>query len=183
LALALSGLYQVVPAIYAAGQWPGPPPLAAWLFNAGELLVVLSPLGLWWAYARGASRREWLLAAAPALAFSALHLANPAMAGILAIWSIGLTLYLPWPLYALSLWLAGVTALAARRRREPAGWSVLLLLAGGYAPQLSTQAFLGLIALWLLAAPVLQPTPAAQSAAPAAAHRPVEGMARGAALP
>lgn len=91
------------------------------------------------------------MAAGPALAFTGLYLANPALTGTLAVWSTGLTLYLPWPLYTLSLWLAGVTATTALRRKEPAGRAILLLAGGGYAPQLSTQAFLGLIALWLLA--------------------------------
>jgi hypothetical protein len=151
LALLLGRLYQLLPAWYTAWGWPGPPPLTETLFNLGELLVVASAGSLWYAYGRGASRREMFMAAGPALAFTGLYLANPALTGTLAVWSTGLTLYLPWPLYALSLWLAGVAAAAALRRKEPAGWAILLLAAGGYAPQLSTQAFLGLIALWLLA--------------------------------
>lgn len=151
LALLLGRLYQLLPAWYTAWGSPGPPPLTETLFNLGELLVVASAGSLWYAYGRGASRREMFMAAGPALAFTWLYLANPALTGTLAVWSTGLTLYLPWPLYTLSLWLAGVTAAAALRRKEPAGWAILLLAAGGYAPQLSTQAFLGLIALWLLA--------------------------------
>ncbi len=151
LALLLGRLYQLLPAWYTTWGWPGPPPLTETLFNLGELLVVLSAGGLWYTYGRGVSRRDWFIAAGPALAFAGLYLANPALTGTLAIWSIGLTLYLPWPLYVLSLWLAGVTAATALRRNEPAGWAILLLAAGGYTPQLSTQAFLGLIALWLLA--------------------------------
>ncbi len=73
------------------------------------------------------------------------------MTGILAICSSGLTLYLPWPLYALALLLACVMVIGCLRRGEPAGWALLLLAAGGYAPQLSYQAFLGLVGLWLLA--------------------------------
>ncbi|MCC6189957.1 MAG: hypothetical protein IT318_13060 [Anaerolineales bacterium] len=173
LALALSALYQAIPALYAALRWPGPPPLAAWLFDAGELVVVVCPAALWQAYGRGAGRGMWLLAAVPALVFAALRLANPALTGILAIWSTGLTLYLPWPLYALSLWLAGVAVLASLRRGEWAGWALLMLMAGGYAPQLSTQAFLGLIALRLLAAPKARAgLPASE--APAVYRAPVE---------
>jgi len=84
------------------------------------------------------------------LAFVVAHLANPAMTAIIAIWSTGLTLYLPWPLYAVSLWLAGVVVIASVRRGDTVGWAILLLAAGGYTPQLSTQVLLGLIALWLL---------------------------------
>jgi hypothetical protein len=70
---------------------------------------------------------------------------------------VGLTLYLPWPVYAAGLWLAGVTVIVAIRRGDPVGWAILLLLSGGYAPQLSLQAFLGLIALWLLAEAAVRP--------------------------
>jgi hypothetical protein len=155
LALIAGRLHQAIPALFAALHWPGPPALTGLLFNWGELLVVLSPLALWWGYGRGASWRTWLIAALPVLIFTAGYLANAAMTGILAVWSMGLTLYLPWPLYAVSLWLAGVTVVVALRRGAAAGWAVLLLITGGYAPQLSLQAFLGLIALWLLADPAL----------------------------
>jgi hypothetical protein len=150
LTLLVSGLYQLIPALYEAVQLPGPPFFTLVLFNAGELLVLLSTIALWWAYGRPAAWGVWLVASLPALAFIAMRLANPAMTGIIAIWSTGLTLYLPWPAYALSLWLAAVTVLASLKRGDPAGWAILLLAAGGYAPQLSTHAFLGIVALWLL---------------------------------
>jgi hypothetical protein len=150
LAFLAGRLHQAVSTLYTAMHWPGPPWLAGTLFNLGELLVVLGAFGVWWAYGRGVTSRTWLAAALPALAFAGMRLAAPAMTGILAVWSIGLTLYLPWPLYAASLWLAGVTVLVALRRGDLAAWALLLLAAGGYAPQLSSQVFLTLIALWLL---------------------------------
>jgi hypothetical protein len=52
-----------------------------------------------------------------------------------------------------SVWLAGVTMGISLRRGDMVGWGILLLAAGGYAPQFSTQAFVGLIALWLLGSP------------------------------
>jgi len=149
LTLLVSELYQLIPALYEAVQLPGPSTFTLFLFNAGELLVLLSSIALWWAHGRPAAWRVWLAASLPALAFIAMRLANPAMTGIIAIWSTGLTLYLPWPAYALSLWLAGVTVLASLKRGDPAGCAILLLAAGGYAPQLSTHAFLGIVALWL----------------------------------
>jgi hypothetical protein len=157
LALAAGRLHQALPTLYAALQWPGPPPLTGLFFNLGELLVMASVFVLWWLYGRGASWRVWLAASLPALVFAGSHLANAAMTGILAVWSVGLTLYLPWPVYAAGLWLAGVTVIVAIRRGDPAGWAILLLLSGGYAPQLSLQAFLDLIALWLLAEAAVRP--------------------------
>jgi hypothetical protein len=152
LALLAGAVYQALPAIYTAMRWPGPPPLTETLFNLGELFVVLTPIVLWWAVGRaGSPSYKW--AAIPALAFVAAYLLNPAMTAIIAIWSTGLTLYLPWPLYAVSLWLGSVAVIASLRRGGLTGLALLLLAAGGYAPQLSTQVFLSLIALWLLALP------------------------------
>ncbi len=168
LALVAGGGYQLDHALFEAMRWPGPPLFATAIFNAGELLVILSPFGFWWAYRQvgHASRRTlpYGLAALPTLAFSAAHLVNPAMTGIIAIWSTGLTLYLPWPLYAVSLWLIGWLTVSRRRSAAPVVWAILLLAAGGYAPQLSTQVFLGLIALWLLADPQTLPVVASSFA-------------------
>lgn len=156
LAIWFGELHQWLPAWYTALHWPGPPPLTEQLFNLGELFVVLTPGALWWAagYPRQATfaRRNWW-AVVPALAFVAAHAINPAVTGIITIWSTGLTLYLPWPLYALGLWLAGVLVSESVSRNRPAGWAILLLAAGGYTPQLSTQVLISLTALWLLAYP------------------------------
>ena len=191
LALAAGALYQMMQSLYTALQWPGPAPLATALFNAGEFLAVLTPLGFWWASRRdvgqgvispgqisspkvkstsyaeftpppeagekdrkrddaGTSRPHHLYAVIPALIFVAVYFLNPAMTGILTIWSTGLSLYLPWPLYALSLWLAGMVLLRSRGQGTPVGLALLLLAAGGYAPQLSTQVFFGLIGLAMI---------------------------------
>jgi hypothetical protein len=168
LALFTGGLYQASQILYSAFGLPGSPGFALGLFNLGELFVVLTPIGIWWVYwylgyARGGGavslRRDgtwWvrsvtlpLQTSIPAIGFAAFTLANPSMAGILAIWSTGLTLYLPWPVYALSLWLFGATFLALRKQDHPAAWALLLLAAGGFAPQLSSQIFYGLIGLSL----------------------------------
>jgi hypothetical protein len=169
LAVLAGELYQLSHALFAAMRWPGPPPFATSIYNAGELLVVLSPAALWWAVGQGSALPSKLWAALPALAFATAHLINPAMTGIIAIWSTGLTLYLPWPLYALSLWLATATVITSMRRGEAAGWAILMLAAGGYAPQFSTHVFLSLTALWLLASP---PERAAQVADVGLAPRP-----------
>ncbi len=156
LALLLGLLHHVDQALYAALHLPGPAPISGGLFNLGEILAILSPVGLWWASKRTPRRTDlavYTWALLPALAFSLFYWRNPSMAGVLSIWSTGLTLYLPWPLYALSLWLAGVIVLKNWGEKPALTWAVLLLAAGGYAPQLSTQAFWGLIGLGLLAAP------------------------------
>lgn len=156
LAIMVGRLHQAIPVLYATQQWPGPPPLSTELFTVGELLVALTPIGLWWRYGRGAPWRHWLLAGIPVLFFAGVYLATPTMTGILTVWSSGITLYLPWPLYGISLWLAGVTLLMVRKTEEQVGWAILLLAAGGFTPQLSAQANLALLALWLLTTPTVQ---------------------------
>lgn len=150
LALMISSLYQLIPAVYETLHLPGPPAFALTVFNFGEILVVLSGLGFGWVAGRGATRRDWLLAALPALVFTGMFLSAPAMAGIFSIWSVGLTLFLPWPLYTLSVWATSLALLKAFREKQALGWVILLLVAGGYASQLSAQAFYGLIAVWML---------------------------------
>ncbi len=154
MTLVMSQLYQTVPAIPTAAHLPDSPAWMSAFFNAGEFMVVVSVILLWLAHGQRAygrlAKQAWLGGALPAAIFIAMRLANPAMTGILAIWSTGLSLYLPWPVYALALWLAGVTIILALQRGDPAGWALLLLAAGGYAPQLNIQAFFGIVALWLL---------------------------------
>jgi hypothetical protein len=151
-ALAAAALYPIGPTLAALRGQPEPPGWSMVGFHAGEILVVAGAGALWWAYGRKAARRYRVIAAVPALGFVVAFLAAPAMMAVLAMWSTGLTLFLPWPLYALALWLIGVTALTSRRRRPWLSAAVLLLAAAGYAPQLGTQWFLALVALFLLQA-------------------------------
>jgi hypothetical protein len=151
LALLAGLLFQALPALYAAAGWPGPAPFTSLLFNLGELFVVASVGALWWVYGRSRTVWHWLVAAVPALLFALSFWRDPAMTGILTIWSTGLTLFLPWPFYVAALWLAGVTVLAAWESHPAVAYAVLLLTAAGYAPQLSSQLFCALAALWLLA--------------------------------
>lgn len=151
----MGGLYHTIQSLYSALRLPGPPAYTPAIFNLGELLVVLTPFCLWWVYGRQDGgrgvARAYLWGFLPAALFMISRLANPAMAGILAIWSTGLTLYLPAPLYAVALWLGIATLLISRKQGSPAAWVLLLLACAGYAPQLSSQIFLSLIALSLLA--------------------------------
>jgi hypothetical protein len=150
LAVWLGAVYQLLPALAQALQLPEAPTLGQTLFNAGEILVALTPIALWLLVRPHERTRVYVLAAIPAILFSIMHLAAPAMISIMSIWSIGLTLYLPWPIYALSLWLGTVIVFSALKHDQPIGWALLLLLAAGYAPQVSTQVFISIIALQLL---------------------------------
>lgn len=148
--LVFGGLYKLGPVIFEALGWSGPPPFTGLLFNLGEMLVVLVPISLWMAHRQSTPWMVWVGGAVPAIAFVVIYLVDPAITGILSIWSVGLSLYLPWPIYAVSLWFMGTVLIIGIQDGHPWSWGLLLLIAGGYAPQLSTQAFLGLIALWML---------------------------------
>lgn len=155
-------LYQLLPTLYAVFNWPGPPALTGVLFRLGELLVIGTVLVWWWGYGRtersrsGHSRSwlNWTVAAMPALLFALSFQRDPAMTGILTIWSTGITLFLPWPVYVVALWLVGVTVLTTWHTRPALAYAILLFISAGYAPQLSSQLFCALIGLWLLKRPL-----------------------------
>ena len=148
---ALGELYQVSGALVNILQVRDSFSLTNGLFNAGELFVVISG-GVWWLYARRRmSLRIGVLATLPALAFLIFYYLNPSMAGIISIWSFGASLYLPGILYAAAMWLTTATLAATAQSNPKVMRIILLLTAMGYAPQLSTHVFLGLIALMLLA--------------------------------
>ncbi len=150
LALITGNLYQLLPALFESLHLAGPAPFSLTLFNLGEILVVMSGLSFGWVAWRNSILRDRFLAAIPAVLFAGMFLSVPAMAGIFSIWSVGLTLFLPWPFYVLSLWAVCIATMKAIREDNIIGWGILLLAAGGYASQLSTQSFYGIIGVWVL---------------------------------
>lgn len=151
LAMLVVALYQAGPALYAWQGWSGPPGWGLSLFRLGEVLVLLGAVVLWWSEGRSADRKSWVATIPPTLFFATAYLFAPAMTATLVIWSHGLTLSLPWPFYAAALWLYSVAiAWSWRNGRRSVAGALLLLLAAGYAPQLSSQFWFGVIALWLL---------------------------------
>jgi hypothetical protein len=161
LALLLGLVYQLLPNLYGIAGWRGPAVWSGGMFRMGEGLVLVSTAVWWGVYGRHLAGRTLLVAAVPALLFALSFQRDPAMTGILTIWSMGLTLFLPWPIYAVALWLAGAVVLANWHTNPPIAYAILLLVAAGYAPQLSSQLFSALLALWLLQ----HPTPLAQQEA------------------
>ncbi len=151
IALGLAQLYQTSAALSSALHLSELLPFTLLWFFLGEFFVVASGFAFWWISARGRARWwMWLIATLAALMFSGIYLVNPSITAMIAIWSMGLTLYLPMPLYAFSLLLTVLTMIVWLRENERAGWAIPLLAASGYAPQISTEVFLSIIALWLL---------------------------------
>lgn len=150
LTLFIGNLYQSLNSIYILIKLSSPPSLSRVVFNTEEVLVIVSVVALWHAFGQGAPKRTWFLAMLPAILFIIPRLTVPAMTGVMAIWSTGLTLYLPWLFYVGAIWLASLTVINSSQKGDMAGFAVLLLAAEGLAPQMSIQGFLGLIALWIL---------------------------------
>ncbi len=135
--------------------------------HLGELAAVLAPLFFFVAVAlpdrRWASVNRWIVPVLVGLIFSAGNIADIIFAqgfsGVFSIWSVGFTLYLPFPLYAVSLTLYVYTVLTcfARSKRlwsryggPNVGMGLLLLFFAGFYLQLTYQHVLAVIALALL---------------------------------
>ncbi|MBI2875148.1 MAG: hypothetical protein HYY09_08665 [Firmicutes bacterium] len=181
--------------LYVIGQndllgWESAAETATRLFRAGELVTILAALALLWgavqavrggsSAAKGPSIKLWrptraLLALAGAAATAAGVLAAPEMFGILAMWSVGLSLFLPWPLYAAAFAASTYTVLmlldAGRESRlwsRLIGFGILYVLGAGYLIQSNSQHLLILLGFLLFnlsarcvpaASPFVPPTP------------------------
>jgi len=107
--------------------------------------------------------RSWLWPVLAVLLFSAANIADIAVdqgfTGVFTIWSVGFTLYLPWPLYAMSLalFLHALGTCFARLpwpdssyARPDVGMGLLFLLYAGFYLQLTYQHLLAILAILLL---------------------------------
>lgn len=149
LALVLVQLY----ALASAARWEWAQSGGVALVYLGEAGALLSALALWGKCGRSASRTSYLLALLPAGLYLAMMTFNASMTAVLAIWSMGLSLYLPAPFYAMALWLALVALFELMRKHDFRAWGVVLLFCSGFASQLGVQFAYACIALWLLSMP------------------------------
>lgn len=134
-------------------QWSTVPEIGQVMMPLGEILLLATAGLFWWFYGRGATWKVYGLAFIPAGIFLVVYARSSALTAILAIWSMGLTLYLPWPFYVIALWFWGSTILHNWSQRPLLAWGMMLFLAVGYAPQISTQIVSALVALWLVTRP------------------------------
>lgn len=141
------------------------PPGTTRALELAELLVLANAFLLFWAWSgvrAGLRWRPWW----PQVVVGGLLIVvflgayrgeESSTAAILSLWTLGLTLYLPLPLYALALGLYGATVLAClgNARREPRRlWDAValgLLPVAGLTLELTYQHLVALVALLLLA--------------------------------
>jgi hypothetical protein len=133
--------YSLAHLFYRALDYSTVPPLAVPMLRLGEGLVIVAAAAAFWAWGvrnwRHAGFAGTSLTAVAVLVIGAGSLAPAATTSILALWTTGLTLFLPLPLYLLAFGLYLLTAVACLRNGEDfwTGSGLLLLLLAGYMPE------------------------------------------------
>ena len=156
--------YLLLQELGRAGQPASLPPIV--IRDLGEVCLVAAPFFFFAAisvpYRQWARPARWLLPTLLALAFSMANIvdmiANQGFTGVFAIWSIGLSYFLPWPLYAFSLALyvySVLTCFARTDMKSPLATKsraigLLLLTFASYELQFPYQYVLALLSLLLL---------------------------------
>ena len=155
----------------------GLPPLATQVLALGESLVLLAASAIYrgWGRQKDAPHygRPWLppaVASVLSLVLLASYAGNGSTSAILSLWTEGLTLYLPFPLYLAAFWLFSYTVTACLQRRSglTVGCALLLLFVAGFAMELTYQHLLAALALALLVSPRLEPEASSTQALPVA---------------
>jgi hypothetical protein len=141
--------------------------------NLGEMVAVTAPAAFFAAVAlpHGQWRHplRWIVPAILVVVFSVGNIAdavlNQGFMGVFAIWSLGMNLFLPWPLYAISGALFTYTLLTCLTARGPrtreanpsTGLGLLLLVFAGYSLQLPFQFVMAVLSIALLSGLVRVP--------------------------
>jgi len=163
---------------YRALDYSTVPPLAVAVLRLGEGLVVVAGAAAFWAW--GARRWRYAgfagtsIAAVAVVVVAAGSLAPAATTSILSLWTTGLSLFLPLPLYLLALGLYLLTIIACLRRGEDfwTGAGLLLVLLAGYMPEATYDhlllllgvVFLSGVMTWAAPWPARTTTPSAERA-------------------
>jgi hypothetical protein len=165
-----------------------------YLLNAGEVLLLLVPFLLFAAisvpHRQWKRPGRWILPVILMLLFTAANVADilvdQGFTGVFTLWSVGYTLYLPWPVYVVALGLFTHSVLTAFARNLPraaeanrgVAVAMLLFLYAGFTLQLTYQHLLAALALVLLTGfaspfPRVRPAPLAYEEPAAGASTPI----------
>jgi hypothetical protein len=167
LAYLFAQYYALSNQAYRALDVTAAPPLTARSLEVAEFLVVATALLAFWRWSGVRGGLRWRpspvqLGVAGLLVFAFLGAyrgEDSSTAAILSLWTVGLTLYLPLPVYALALGLYGAALVAClgRARRDPAfmrdAIALGLLPVAGLTLELTYQHMVALVALLLLVLP------------------------------
>ena len=117
------------------------PPLGIDVLRWGEVLVVLAGAAVFWAWGSPRWRLAGRVGIAAVVGFVAVvglsTMTPSSTTSILALWTTGMSFFLPSPVYLLSLALYLVTVVACFRDKDAfwLGTGLLLLLVAGYMPE------------------------------------------------
>lgn len=135
------------------------PPWVIEVFSIGELVAIINSLLLFFIYSCALPLREmsrpggltsltgsvvqkkslWILPSVLALSFLLARFFDPYMLSLVSTWSLGWNLYLPFPLYAIAIWLFSYTVLENIRKRPHVSYGLGLIFIAGYAISLNYQ--------------------------------------------
>lgn len=148
------------------------PPLSIASLRLGEGLVVLAGGAVFWAWGVGRWRRMGVAGGAAValvlLAITVGSLSPASTVSILALWTTGLSFFLSFPVYLLSLGLFLVTMVACWRSDDAfwIGAGLFLLLVAGYMPEATYHHLVLLLGVAFLSGAVALAAPDSAEAEP-----------------
>lgn len=124
------------------------------ILNLGEALaIVATPFVflLTYRYRRGSGKallrgnpRAVIVSTTMAGLFGSFYLASPWIASILVVWTLGFTMYLPFPFYIIAIWLFSYSLLSLPAEKRALAYGMVLILLAGHLIQLT---YLNLLAI------------------------------------
>lgn len=124
-------------------------------FNLGEAFAVLNGVVAFFAFSY--RRSGFAMLSTPTLAatvvsvlFAASYLRSPWLTSTISTWTLGFTLFLPFPFYTVALWLYCYTLLDTFRTNRRVAYSLILILLAGRTLQLTYLNLLAILGLLLL---------------------------------
>ncbi len=124
-------------------------PFALEIFAQGEASALAASALFFLAYP-GINRRAFTIASVLSVIFLAANIVQSKMTAIIVIWSLGYTLFLPYPLYAIAFFFFSYAALNLIFEGKHEGYALALIFIAGYQIPLSYNLFLLLLGFALL---------------------------------
>jgi len=155
------------------------PPLSIEILQLGEVLVVAAAVAAFWAWGlphRRSLGSGGIVLVAGILGALALAALSPvSTTAILALWTTGLSLFLPFPIYLLALALYLLTLVGCWRSGAASATAagLLLVLLAGYMAEATYQHLLLILAVVLLSGAVPWTEPAGTAAFAGTSARPI----------
>lgn len=135
------------------------------ILNLGEALaVVATPLIflLTYRYRRGSGKtllrgnsKAIIVSTIMAGLFGSFYLASPWITSILAVWTLGFTMYLPFPFYIIAIWLFLYSLFSLPGDKKALAYGMLLILLAGHLIQLTYLNLLAILGMLFVSRPAV----------------------------